>query len=318
MGKNYARRIATRAEAEAFCRNILFFDVSELDLRTKRRGEYDAAVKDVLEQEQLLTLLANEQSNTFDSKDNRDEDWRSDEQREILRYKIAEDCLNQERLPEEEITPEKGGMRPHTELRKDSQFYFVIGLPASGKSYVSEKLADLTGSIYLDADIVKRKLPEFKKDTRGASLVHLESNYILRPSVDLGNCPDYNIMLNCFRNKLNIVYNMIGDNYDWLLSMIEMVQSKGYTVHLLLIELDRFKCVQRAYRRFKEKGRYLSLSLLFDVYANNPTISFFKAITNKKVQSFAYIDNDVAVGKPKKVVINNYADKAIIEFIAKG
>ncbi len=323
--KNYARMISKRAEAEAFCRNILFSDVDSVELDTTRKKEYHEAVKDILEQEQLLNMLTEEQSNTLNSKDNRVEDWRSDRKREDLRYSIAKNCLEEKRLPEEQITVDKGGMLPQTELQFDSQFYLVIGLPASGKSSVSEKLADLTGSVYLDADIVKRKLPEFSQDTRGASLVHLESNYILRPSIDFDKCPKYNIMLNCFQNKneqnnkrLNVVYNMIGDNYEWLLSMIEMVRSKQYTVNLLLIELDRFKCVQRAYRRFKEKGRYLSLPLLFDVYANNPTVSFFKAIAGKKVESYAYIDNDVEVGAPKKVIINRFADKTIIDYIAKG
>lgn len=316
MSKNYARRITTRVEAETFCKNILFADASALELRNALKYEYETAVKDILEQEQLLSSLADEQSNTFDSKENRVAEYRNDEDREELRATIAAQCLRQKRLPEEKITRDKGGMRPHSKTQRESQFYLVIGLPASGKSSVSERLADLTGSIYLDADIVKRKLPEFSKDTRGASLVHLESNYILRPSEDLGECPEYNIMLNCFRNKLNVVYNMIGDNVEWLISMINMVKSKGYEVHLLLIELDRVKCVKRAYQRFKEKGRYLSLPLLFDVYANNPTVSFFKTILGRHVSSYAYINNDVAVDAPKNVLINNFKDKTIIESIA--
>ena len=316
MGKNYARRIATRVETEAFCKNILFADASAPELRGVLKDEYETAIKDILEQEQLLASLATEQSNTYDSKENRVAEFRDDEDREVLRASIADQCLKQKRLPEEQITRDKGGMLPHSKIKKELQFYLVIGLPASGKSSISEKLADLTGSVYLDADIVKRKLPEFSKDTRGASLVHLESNYILRPSEDLGECPEYNIMLNCFQNKLNIVYNMIGDNDAWLLSMINMVNSKGYEVHLLLIELDRVKCVKRAYQRFKEKGRYLSLPLLFDVYANNPTISFFKTVVGNYVSSYAYINNDVEVGAPKNVLINNFKDKTIIESIA--
>lgn len=316
MEKIYARRIATRVEAEAFCKNILFADVPSRELKKARKEELEIAIKDILEQEQLLASLATEQVNTFDSKENRVAEFREDDDRDELRADIAEQCLKQKRLSEEQITRKRGGMCPHSELKKDSQFYLVIGLPASGKSSVSEKLADLTGSIYLDADIVKRKLPEFSKDTRGASLVHLESNYILRPSEDLGKCPDYNIMLNCFQNKLNIVYNMIGDQEDWLLSIIDMVKNHGYEVHLLLIELDRVKCVSRAYKRFKEKGRYLSLPLLFDVYANNPTISFFKTIIGNNVSSYAYINNDVEINAPKNVLINNFKDKTIIENIA--
>lgn len=316
MDNKHARRIKTRAEAEAFCRYILFADVDPLLLDTTLKEEFDTAVKEIMAQEALLSDLANEQSNTFKSKENRVADYRSDDKRELLRASIAEQCLKQKRLPEEQITCKKGGMQPHAELKYESQFYLVIGLPASGKSSVSEQLADLTGSIYLDADIVKRKLPEFKMDTRGASLVHIESNYILRPSDDLGPCPSYNIMLNCFQNKLNIVYNMIGDDAEWLQEMIDMVKDKGYEVHLLLIELDRFKCVKRAYQRYKEKGRYLSLPLLFDVYSNNPTISFFKNILGNQVTSYAYINNDVELGEPKNVLINNFKDKSIIETIA--
>lgn len=316
--KDYARKIRTRLDAEWFCKNILFSDIPNSKLSSSHKEELENAIKDVLEQETLLRQLASEQSNTLKSQENRVSGYRDDEQRELLREKIAKQCLTQKRVPESKVTSTYGGMLPNTPLKKDKQFYFVIGLPASGKSSISERLADATGSVYLDADIVKRKLPEFTLDTRGASLVHLESNYILRPSNDLGDAPEYNIMVNCFQNGCNIVYNMIGDNYDWLKSMVETVKSMDYQVHLLLMGLDRVKCVKRAYNRFKETGRYLSLPLLFDVYANNPTISFFMAVTNNLVNSYAYIDNDVAPDEPKKIIINQFEDKNIIKEIAEN
>ena len=318
MDKIYTRKIENRVEAERFCKNILYFDVPEQELITTKRGILNDAINDLMTQENLLSDLYNKQSNTFDAKENRVEEYRADAQREILRLKIAKDCLSKARLPEENINEDEGGMLPNTALKKKSQFYLVIGLPASGKSSISEKLADMTGSVYLDADIVKRKIPEFKVDTRGASLVHLESNYILRPSSDFGKIPDYNIMINCFQNKCNIVYNMIGDDFEWLKEMILMVKEKDYDVHLLLVELDRLKCVQRAYNRFKEKSRYISLPLIFDVYANNPTISFYKCVLGKIVESYAYINNDVGVGEAKIILENSFSDKKIIEKIAKG
>ena len=318
MEKIFTRKIETREEAELFCKNILFFDTPEEELIGTKKEILNNAINDVLTQESLLSNLYKKQSNTFDSEVNRVEEFRSAAKREILRSNIAKSCLNELRLPEEDITLDKGGMLPHSILKKKCQFYLIIGLPASGKSSISENLADITGSIYLDADIVKRKIPEFSVDTRGASLVHLESNYILRPSSDMGNIPEYNIMVNCFQNKCNIVYNMIGDDFKWLKQMILMVKEKGYEVHLLLVELDRLKCVQRAYQRFKEKSRYISLPLMFDVYANNPTISFYKCILEKIVDSYAYINNDVDVREKKNIILNCFKNSKIINKIAKG
>lgn len=316
MSKNYSRKLGNTEEVEEFCRNILFGDVPEEALE---RGDYDdeirEAVRTIFDQEKLILELGDMPDNTFDSTHNRDPKCRKNAARENLREQIARECISQKRIAEEQVKLGQGGMLPNGDVKHDKQCYMVIGLPASGKSTISEVLSDLTGSVYLDADIVKRKLPEFYEDTRGASLVHKESNYILKPSSEYKSCPDYNIMLNCLQNESNIVYNTIGDDYDGLESIIQTIQEKGYTMHLILVELDRQKCVARAYRRFQKTKRYISLPLIFDVYANNPTISFFKCIIQLKIKSFAYIDNDVEMGEPKKIILNEFEDKEIIENI---
>ena len=99
--------------------------------------------------------------------------------------RLAEDfirnILNILNIDDDKIKLGVGGCLPLPDghLNNDKQFYIVIGLPASGKSSISAKIADATGSAVLDSDFAKRKLPEFREKDNGASLVHKESQVIV-------------------------------------------------------------------------------------------------------------------------------------------
>ena len=72
----------------------------------------------------------------------------------------------------------KKSLLPNTALKKDKQAFYVIGLPASGKSEVAGLLSDNYGAIILDSDYAKRKFPEYQAEC-GATIVHEESSMVV-------------------------------------------------------------------------------------------------------------------------------------------
>ena len=55
---------------------------------------------------------------------------------------------------------------------------FVLGLPASGKSFITDKLKQNEGAFEIDADLMKQRIPEFQKDVQMVSAVHEESSWM--------------------------------------------------------------------------------------------------------------------------------------------
>lgn len=291
---NPQRHLSTYEEIETFLRDVL-------DLKGK---SIMPMVQNIFAEEAKI-IAASGKKQTYNSNSFRVKDYKDDETRESLRIRIVKELLTKRRINEAKIKLGRGGCLPLTEVKKEKKFYFLIGLPASGKSTISERIADLTGSVMVDADIIKRKLPEYSNNSEAAYLTHLESQYMARPSDDLPFC-DYNLMSQCLVLGYNIIYNAIGSNYEEVVEMISSIQNEhGYEVNLILVELDRKKATIRAYERYKKNKRYLPLSMIFDKYANNPTISYFKCIENKDVRNYAHISTDVSMEQPYILVDSN-------------
>ena len=100
---------------------------------------------------------------TLTSDDFRDPQYSSAESREELREIIIRELLTQKRLPnDDDIELGKGGILPITgDIREEKNAYYIIGLPASGKSSIAGRIADFSHSAILDNDYAKRKLPEY-------------------------------------------------------------------------------------------------------------------------------------------------------------
>lgn len=187
-----------------------------------------------------------------------------------------------------------GGALPNTSLALNKTAYYIIGLPASGKSGIATKLANSNKSLILDSDFAKRKFPEFNDDY-GASLTHDESSAIIfgNPVYDGNNLFEWAI-----KQSANMVIPKIGNKKDKVISFVELLHKFKYDVHLILVRLDRLKSAQRAYYRFVDTHRYVPLSMIFDEYANEPTIVYYdlKTFHKKLFKSFTMISTDVQKG----------------------
>jgi hypothetical protein len=226
--------------------------------------------------------------------------YTNDDDREKLYYRIYNELISNKYSSDE--TKKKNGMKPNSELKNEHQAYIVIGLPASGKSTLSVEIANSTGSMILDSDIAKRKFPEFIKKG-GATLVHLESSLlVLGDAKNPKNPIKFSVLQHCIEKGYNIVIQKIGDSYEGIRQLRNSLMLQGYSVHLILISLDREDATKRALIRFMKTRRYVPLAEIFDTYSNSPIITYFKVKFDKEWASVAEIDNFVPEScKPKLV-----------------
>ena len=240
---------------------------------------------------------------TLLTSDFRDHDYETNESRAKLRNEIFNELITLKR-PEndDDITKGFGGALPRTELKKDRQAYYIIGLPASGKSSVANNLSDKYGAIILDSDFAKRKFPEYNANF-GASIVHKESGIVVFGG---GSYSDENSILQyAVSQGYNIVIPKIGDCSKSVAEFSEKLKQLKYDVHLILVRLDRRKATLRALDRYAETERYVPLSLIFDEYSNNPTITFYDMMHLKRVfKSYTMISSDVPRNHKKELLIS--------------
>ena len=218
-----------------------------------------------------------------------------------LRSTIVDELANFSRLPsDDDICLGKGGGLPAATINNERQAYLITGLPASGKSSVSNKIAEAFGAVILDSDYAKRKLPEYEEF--GASIVHEESNALILGSANMIDKPrDFRTLLELASySGSNIVIPKIGHSKDSTRQLAETLKNLyGYKVHLTLVSLDRQIAVTRAILRFVTTKRYVPLSMIFDDYSNEPTNTYnhLKRENSNLFQSFGIINTNVPLGK---------------------
>lgn len=297
MAKKSNRQLNNFELVEHFLQNALSIELIE-------NGNYEIVPKIVSTELNIENF--DESLISLNSKSYRVAEYRKDADRKRLIDKIIVELLVNKRIEnDEDIKLGNGGAFPLTEVQTSRDAYIVIGLPASGKSGIANKIADEFGAMILDSDYAKRKLPEFLALPFGATLVHEESDRIIfgeNNPKKIKSLFDY-----CAELGMNIVLPRIGHNYESILDLINTLKLKSYKVHLTLIELDRIKATQRALERYKSTERYVPLGLIFDTYGNNPTITFYKIITHNSqlLESYGIINTDVEFGKEPMSIMKN-------------
>ena len=92
----------------------------------------------------------------------------------------------------------------------------------------------------------------------------------------------------------------IGNNCAKILSLAKSLKHiNGYDVHLILVALSKKKATLRAALRFYETGRYVPLSLIFDVFGNDSWLTYFYLRCKRRTifESFGTISTDAAKGE---------------------
>ena len=274
---SFERRLRSNEEIELFIRGVLQIENKGKRSITKIRESIYSAESSVRDAHGDTT----NNSKTF-----RDEPYRGDDAREVLREQIVDELIKYDRLDDDDkIRLKKGGAKPATTPKKEKKAFYVIGLPASGKSWVSNKIADWEGAYVVDSDFAKRKFPEYYSRSKdGASIVHEESdNVIFSPMISANK---KGLFSYCVEENINVVIPKIGHTLNTIEGFCSTLKKvHDYSVYLVSVDLSREKAVQRAYARFHKTGRYVPLALIFDKYANEPTLNYFRIKQSEKLKA---------------------------------
>lgn len=240
---------------------------------------------------------------TFLSTENRARKYKHNNDRWKLRKQIVTELLTLERDDDDDnICLGVGGTLPKCELLTDKKAVIIIGLPASGKSTIANKIADHYGAIILDSDFAKRKIPEYIDNPAGASLVHDESDYLVFGANVEDKPADFKCLFEeCIEKHANIVIPKIGHGERKINELAIALTKLGYEVHLVCISLDRRLATQRAINRFIKTNRYVPLSLVFDGYGNDCILTFYRlkdkiGIDDVPIKTFGKLSTNVAHG----------------------
>ena len=140
--------------------------------------------------------------------------------------------------------------------KKEQKMFIIMGLPASGKSTFANKIKDETGSILIDSDFVKEKLPEFDGGD-GAGLVHNESKEITA-----------GIQMKAMQNGDNVIIPIVGSSGGKIEKLQNLAQKLGYKTYLQYIEVPREVAIVRNIKRIHTEGRYVNPELIDQSFTN--------------------------------------------------
>lgn len=292
LSSNYARPLFDNLLTENFLINVLNLN--------RRDPQFSDIVNNIVSAEIKLDKTNKRSTLMYDSY--RDHSYRDESDRKELREQIINELLTLPRCKnDDDIRLGNGGALPlNGNVKSENKAYIIIGAPASGKSFISNTIADNIGAIILDSDYAKRKLPEFYLDN-GASLVHEESSAII-----FGDMRVNDQFTELYKICVSIGYNMIipkiGHDVDSIRKFTEKIMGDGYEIHLVLVSLDRRKATLRALNRFIETGRYVPLSLVFDSYSNDPVLTYYRLRKDNNFKTYLKISTDVNKGEKPKVI----------------
>lgn len=286
----FIRPLFSREQVERFVQDVLGIRPSMPDFET--------TVSNVFRLE--LQLKEVETKSTLVSLDNRHRSYRNKEDRESLRKTILDELFTLDRLEnDDDIVLGRGGAMPLSGVKKQRIAYYVIGLPASGKSGIVNEISEKYGAVVIDADYAKRKFPEYNDDF-GPAITHEESSSVIFGGREVND----SLLSRCVAAGMNIVIPKIGSELQKVIDFIKILRDNNYTVHLILVRLNRVLATRRAYQRCLKTHRYVALPLIFDGYGNEPTIVYYdlKRCHRNLCESFTMLSTDVAFGEPAEVL----------------
>jgi predicted ABC-type ATPase len=168
--------------------------------------------------------------------------------------------------------------------KKEGKVWLVLGVPASGKSTISDPIMEREGALLIDSDEAKKLLPEFSNGLL-AGAVHEESSDIAT-----------NVMERAIANHDNIVWPLVGKTRTSIDEKVQKFKEAGYEVNLVYVDLPIEKAIERTKARFRHTGRLVPPRYLQSV-GLKPKQNYDKIKTEEGVDSYEAWNNDVARGE---------------------
>ena len=171
------------------------------------------------------------------------------------------------------------------------------GAPASGKSSVVDGgfLNIPEGTIHIDADNVKKKLPEYqvmsaKKDIEAAPFTHKESSMITEKVLKKGTAENYSVMLDGTGDK----------SFEHVSSRVKVLRDAGHRVVANYVTMDTELSVMLNKIRFKTEHRLVPEDYVRSVNRDITGI-VTKAIETKLFDELHLFDTNIE-NKPRKIL----------------
>lgn len=215
-----------------------------------------------------------------------------------IHAEIVESLLTKPRPENEElISIATGGALPKGGVEAGNKAFLVTGPPASGKSWITGRLAQATHSLIVDPDDAKRMLPEYRNGLNAFGL-HAESSLIIKAP---------NGVLDCATSGgLNIVLPTVGPDADNLLETQMDLRNLGYSVYLVNVQCSVFISAVRALERTAHTGRYVPLKYLLCEVGNRPEEAFDQVRRNRNWMGLARFNTEKIGAPPEMILQKNF------------
>lgn len=113
----------------------------------------------------------------------------------------------------------------NVEPRQEKRVFFVLGMPAAGKSTEANAIAQANGAIIIDSDDAKELIPEYAGGLL-ADAVHDESKLIAGQTEALAA-----------KNGDNILLPLVGGDYKKIKKRVHEYAQNGYEVNVVCVSL---------------------------------------------------------------------------------
>ena len=174
----------------------------------------------------------------------------------------------------------------------EKKIVFVMGKPGSGKSVIEAiPLVKKLKAILVDVDEAKKLFPEYDGG-KGAGVVHEESSKV-----------SAKLVVRSVEKNYNMVYPVVGKDFDTLLGKISLFKDKGYKVYLHNIDIPGDESYRRAFVRYLNSGRLIPHEYLLSI-GDNPNIVYNQLKKIGVLDGYKKTDNFVKRGE-KPILIEN-------------
>ncbi len=163
---------------------------------------------------------------------------------------------------------------------KDRIAVIITGLPAAGKSKLTNQVKDVTKGMVIDSDDYKKLIPEFKNGI-GTSSVHNESKEFFK-----------RMLKKTITNGDNIIIPTLGRNEEPLTKIINSLKSKGYGIAMIRVDVPLAVAELRNIKRAIKTGRYVDSQIITKEVDNNIK-TIYNKLTKEQINVRAEIDGTV-------------------------
>lgn len=216
----------------------------------------------------------------------------------VDRMNMREQIIDDEIDEQERLLARKG-----ISMQNGRKAVIVLGLPGSGKSTIANPLMEKYGAYVIDADNMKKRIPEFREDPNMIDAVHDESvdcaNKMLEKSMQKGS---------------NVIIGKVGGYTAGIIEQIKKLKDSGYEVGVILNVVALETSLDRVNSRYQkgESSRIVPPAIAFDSDINMHTT--YDLCCNIPGVSCAMYSNEVEKGQKPELLRKDGkdADKLLI------